>query len=85
MPVIATQVAGVPELVEQGVSGLLVPPGSHAALAEAISALAADPERRAVMGAAGRAKVAAEFDVRHEAARLAQLFGRKIGEADQKA
>ncbi len=78
-PVIATQVAGVGELVEEGDSGLLVPPGDLDGLVDAIRTLARDPERRAAMGAHGRARVAAEFDIDTEAARLARLFA---GEAD---
>ena len=74
LPVVATRVAGVGELVEDGVAGRLVAPGDIASLTAAIEALLADPERRAAMGRAGRAKVEAEFDVRREAARLAALF-----------
>lgn len=74
LPVIATRVGGVAELVEDGVSGLLVAPSDAAGLADAIARLAADPALRARMGEAGRAKVAAEFDVDAEAARLAALF-----------
>lgn len=72
-PVIATQTGGVSELVEHGVSGHIVPPGDDAALVEAIAALA-DPEVRARMGKAGRARVVAEFDVDIEAARIAALL-----------
>jgi glycosyltransferase involved in cell wall biosynthesis len=72
-PVIATQVGGVSELVEDGVSGHVVPPGDAVRLAEAIIALA-DPDRRARMGAAGRERVVAEFDIRTEAARIATLL-----------
>ena len=75
LPVIATRVAGVPELVEHGVSGLLVPPGDADALADAIVSVMADPARRAAMGAAGRAQVVAAFDAGAEAAKLAALFG----------
>jgi glycosyltransferase involved in cell wall biosynthesis len=74
LPVIATQVAGTAELVEDSVSGLLVPPGDALSLARAIDALAADPDRRARLGAAGRARVRAAFDIRDEARRLAALF-----------
>jgi glycosyltransferase involved in cell wall biosynthesis len=74
VPVVTTQIAGVPELVQEGVSGRLVPPGDAAALAEAIAALLADPEARRRMGAAGRARVQEEFDMRREAARLSSLF-----------
>ena len=73
-PVIATRVAGVAELVEDGVSGLLVHAGDAGGLAAAIARLAGDPEARHRMGQAGRDKVSAEFDVRHEAERLAALF-----------
>jgi glycosyltransferase involved in cell wall biosynthesis len=50
LPVIATRITGVPELVEDGVSGLLVPPGDAQALAAAIDRLAARPDRGAAMG-----------------------------------
>ena len=74
VPVIATQVAGVSELVEHGASGLIVPPGDQEALTQAILSLAQDPAQRAQMGAAGRAKVEAAFDIDGEARRLAALF-----------
>lgn len=71
-PVIATRVAGVPELVEDGVSGFLVPPGNERALADAILALAeADI---AAMGEAGRAKVKSEFSTVTEAEKLLEHF-----------
>lgn len=74
LPVIATRVAGTAELVEDGVSGRLVPPGDAETLAAAIEALAADPDLRQRMGMAGRARVCAEFDIRGEARRLAVFF-----------
>jgi glycosyltransferase involved in cell wall biosynthesis len=55
IPVVASRVGGTPEVVEDGVSGLLVPPGDPAALASAVADLLADEARRARMGAAGRA------------------------------
>jgi glycosyltransferase involved in cell wall biosynthesis len=62
-PIIASDVPGCREAVCTGIgeSGLLVPPGDTAALAEAIAALASDPARRADMGANGRALVEARF------------------------
>jgi len=74
IPVIASRVAGVPELVEDGVSGYLVPPGDTATLTDRLGRLLSDPELCDRMGQAGRAKVAADFDIRAEAERLARLF-----------
>jgi glycosyltransferase involved in cell wall biosynthesis len=75
LPVIATRVAGVPELVTDGETGLLVPPGDTASLARAIvDLLDTPPHRRAAMGEAGRAKVVQDFDQSREGAWLADLF-----------
>jgi glycosyltransferase involved in cell wall biosynthesis len=60
-PVVATAVGGVPDLVEDGVTGCLVPPDDPAALATSLVALLRDPERRRTLGAAGRARVARSF------------------------
>lgn len=78
-PVIATQVAGVGELVEEGVSGFMVPPGDAETLAARIRTLAEDPALRAVMGAAGRQRVTEDFDISREAARLAALIAGERG------
>lgn len=56
-PVVATDIDGTRELVEDGATGLLVPPNAPAALAAALRALLDDPARRARMGAAGRAAI----------------------------
>lgn len=53
-PLVATRVGGLPDIVEPGVTGLLVPPGDSAQLAEAIGALLADPARVEDMGQKGR-------------------------------
>lgn len=79
IPVVASRVAGVPELVEDGISGLLVPPGDVAALSDAVAHLLADPALRARMGGAGRVKVELEFDVGKEAARMGALFDGSLG------
>ncbi len=74
-PVIATYIAGIPELVRDGETGWLVPAGDMAALAEAMRALAETRgERLEAMGRAGRARVLVRHDVDREAARLASLF-----------
>ncbi len=74
VPVVTTQIAGVPELVENGLSGTLVPPGDATALCTAIGALLDNPESRRQYGAYGRSKVETDFDISHEAARLSSLF-----------
>ncbi len=78
-PVIATQVGGVSELVTPK-AGILVAPGNSEALASAIRSLAeSPPAQRTAMGEAGRDRVATDFDVDHEARRLATLFAQGPG------
>ena len=74
VPVVATRINGVPELVADGETGLLVAPGRAADLAAALRRLAADRELAARLGAAGREKVAAEFDQSDSAAALKALY-----------
>ena len=54
LPVVATRAGGIPEIVEQGGSGLLVPPADPAAFAEALVTMASDEERRRLMGVRAR-------------------------------
>lgn len=74
LPVIATRIAGVAELVEEGASGYLVPPGDADSLADRIDRLAVDPERRAAMGRVGRQAVAESFNLEREAAWLCRVL-----------
>ena len=76
VPVIASRVAGVPELVKDGESGCLVPAGDTESLVARMDMLLADPDRRRIMGEAGRAKVCADHDVAREAEKLRALFSR---------
>jgi len=62
-PVVATTAGGMPEVVTDGRTGLLVPPRDHAAMADAIVRLLQDPVVRAEMAAAGEARVRAKFSV----------------------
>jgi len=82
---VASRVSAIPELIDDGVTGLLVPPGDPAALAAALATLARDPDRRAALGAAGRERVRAAFG--HEAGldRLAARFGLAVEDADREA
>jgi glycosyltransferase involved in cell wall biosynthesis len=74
LPVVASRLSGIPELVEDGVSGLLAAPGSVDELAAALLRLEHDPELRERLGRAGRERVVADFDVRANARRLAAHF-----------
>lgn len=60
-PVVASSVGGLPEVVEDGVTGILVPPKDPIALAEAIGGLLGDPDRASAMGEAGRARACELF------------------------
>lgn len=75
-PVVATGVTGVPELVQEGVTGLLVAQGDATALADALARLLDEPALRARLSAAARERVELDFDVRHQAAALRDVFAR---------
>lgn len=74
--VVATRVGGVPDLIEEGVHGLLVPPRDPGALAQAIGELLDDPARRAEMGERGRERQHAEFDLDAMVRRIEALYER---------
>jgi colanic acid/amylovoran biosynthesis glycosyltransferase len=74
VPVVATAISGIPELVEDGSTGLLVPPREVEPLADALQHLASDEETRRRVGLAGREKVLREFDLRANTALLRQSF-----------
>lgn len=74
LPVVSTRIMGIPEVVDHGVTGLLVPPARADLLADAIDRLARDPKLRATMGRAGREKVVEEFDAERTAARLREVY-----------
>jgi glycosyltransferase involved in cell wall biosynthesis len=74
LPVVTTRVSGIPELVEDGVNGLLVDPDDPDALAEALLRVHRDEALRARLAAAGEATVRERFDGEVLAERLAALF-----------
>jgi glycosyltransferase involved in cell wall biosynthesis len=73
-PVVASDAGGLPEVVEDGVTGLIVPRGDSAALAQAIGALLADPARRVQMGRAGRERALRLFDWDRTAEQLERIY-----------
>jgi len=74
LPVVASDVMGVGELVEQGESGLLVRPSRPDLVADAIARLAGDETLRRRMGDVGRRKVLEEFDIRRSGEQLREVF-----------
>jgi glycosyltransferase involved in cell wall biosynthesis len=73
-PVIAYRSGGIPDLVSDGTTGILVPPGDVRALAGSITALAGDPARARAMGAAGRAQMVDRFAPAKVAATYAGIY-----------
>jgi glycosyltransferase involved in cell wall biosynthesis len=76
LPVVASRLSGIPELVEHERSGLLVTPGRPEELADALARLAGDPELRGRLGSAGRSTIERDFDLRTNATKLVRLFER---------
>ena len=74
VPCLATRIAGVPKLIEHGVSGELVPPGDGSALTGGISRLLGDSELRLRYAEAGRAALAASYDFSGRMTRLARAY-----------
>lgn len=80
-PVVATQAGGIPEVVQDRITGLLVPPGNPAALADAIAFVLQHPEQGKVFGAAGRQRVVQCFTAERMAARTLRVYQRLLHEA----
>jgi starch synthase len=76
--VVASRVGGIPEVVDDGVTGLLVPPEDPAALADAMNMLLRDPGRADALGRAGRERAVAEFSWEAVAAQTAALYAELV-------
>ena len=74
LPVVATSVGGLPEAVEDGQTGYLVPPSDVAALSGRLRLLILDPELRLAMGAAGRERARTHFSVDRMVAEIAAIY-----------
>lgn len=79
LPVVTTNVMGIPELVDHGVSGLLVPPARADLLAEALVRLLRDPELRQRMGEQGRRRVEADYDLERSSPELRRVLDPLLG------
>jgi len=77
--VVASAIGGLPELVVDGVTGLVVPPSEPDALREAIRSLLGDPERARMMGAAGRRRALEAFSQTRNTERMAELYAAVLG------
>jgi glycosyltransferase involved in cell wall biosynthesis len=75
LPAVGSRTGGIVDVIEEGGSGLLVPPGDPPALREALSALLGDPARRAAMGARARQIARARFDLADSVSLYRALFG----------
>ncbi len=76
IPCVSTWITGIPELIRNGVDGLLVAPSDVAAFSDAIRELIADPDLRRRIGEAGREQILNKFDLRKNSATLAEVFRR---------
>jgi glycosyltransferase involved in cell wall biosynthesis len=74
LPVVSTRVGGLPDMIDDGVHGLLVPPRDPHALAAALGALLGDPDRRDAMGKAAAARRFAEFGMETMTRRVEELY-----------
>jgi colanic acid/amylovoran biosynthesis glycosyltransferase len=74
LPVVASRISGIPELVEHEQSGLLVRPNDVKALADALERVKSDPDLRARLGQAARARIVDMFDIRLSTRRRVHLF-----------
>lgn len=82
-PVIGTNVGGIPEIIEDGVTGLLVPPGSPDDLAQAIITILQNPDMARRMGAAGCERAKARFSPERYATEIQKIYKELVGEGKQ--
>jgi glycosyltransferase involved in cell wall biosynthesis len=81
VPVVASEIGGIPEVVTDGVDGRLVPPGDPAALADAIVELVRDPALRHRLGEAGRRTVADRFSIDAQVRAIQTVYDEELARA----
>jgi glycosyltransferase involved in cell wall biosynthesis len=79
-PIVATRLAGTPEVVRDEIDGLLVPPADVESLAEALGKLANDSDRRCEMGKNGQDRIGSDFRIERVAREVSQLYARVLAE-----
>lgn len=85
LPVVATAAGGLPELVEEGRTGRLVPPANPTLLADRIAELLLNPEQRKTLGTAGRARVREKFSVQRMVAAISDLYDQLLADKSHAA
>lgn len=80
IPVVASAVGGIPEIIEDGVNGLLVPPGDVPALEKALIDLLNCPEKRQKLAEAGFSTVQEKFTVQRQIAKIETVYDRLLGQ-----
>ena len=83
LPVVATRVGGIPDVIVDGCEGILVEPRDPAALARAIEGLLSDPARRAAMGAAARRRAQETFSAEAIVPRIESIWARYASYAER--
>jgi len=78
IPCVTTHITGIPELIRNGIDGLLVAPSDLDALVEALAALMDDPALRERLAGSGRARILAHYDLRRNVAELASHFADRV-------
>jgi glycosyltransferase involved in cell wall biosynthesis len=85
IPCVATWVAGIPELITDGIHGLLLAPSDEEGLSRAIAKLLDDPELRSRLGHAGRSRVLEQYNLDTNLTRLAEIFRSRLArQADKR-
>ena len=79
IPCVTTHITGIPELIRDGLDGLLVAPSDDVALAGSLARLIDDPAFARVIGAQGRQRVLGHYDLETSVDRLAAVFERRLG------
>jgi glycosyltransferase involved in cell wall biosynthesis len=82
LPIVATTVGGIPDVIEEGVSGYLVPPGQVQPLADALNKILSDPTKRKAMGEAARQTVLNRYAIDTVAATYVDLYRQIISKAN---